>query len=199
MIPVLIISSESCCKVFSVKLINLLGHHGDGSTLWHHGDGLGWLAVVQLLWWHHHGALWLHHDLLLHGHLLLLDHHWALRLHRHLALHVHLLLLLIDHLLLLSQLALHCDYLRLVVVLHGLLSVSLLLVWVLAICKHQALNARCGSVLTVLEEHGRVVWSSRDHEVLVVLSGLSQVLLDGIFGDFFLCIDNFADVRAPNG
>ena len=168
------------------------------SSLGHHDNRLVWL-----LHWHHHWALRLHHGLLhhwllLHHLRLLLDHHWALLLHHNLVLVVHQLLLLIDHRLLLRQLALHRDHLRLVVVLHDLLGVLLLRVWIHTICKHQALHAWRRSSFTILEKHGCVISSSCNHEVSIVLRGLCQVFFDSIFGDFFLCIDNFADVRAPH-
>ena len=195
------VDSNSCSNTIplslsvsqSVKLLNLLWHHSDGllssRLLGHHSN---WLLHL------HHRALRLHlHHRVLRLHLLL-DHHGALLLL------LKLLLLLGDHLLLLGNhllllhLGLHSDHLGLVVLIHGLLRVSLLRVRVLPICEHHTLHAGCRCIFTVLHEHGRVVRTCRNHEVLVVLFDFLKVLLHGVFGDVFLRVDDFANVRSPD-
>ena len=166
--------------------INLTSAHSSVKLfyrrLWHHHD---WLLLLL------HWLLGLHESIPvcrtdgLHLWLLLLDHHGArlLLLHKHLLLH-HLLLLL------------HHD--RLVVLGHGGLGVSLLLVWVL-VGEHHALDTGSGCISTILEEHGLISGTCGDHEVLLLRSRLLQILFDGFFCDLFLGIGDLAKVCAPGG
>ena len=162
--------------------INLTSAHGSvellNGSLWHHHD---WL-LLHLYW-----RLRLHESIPVCRadglHLWLLDHHGArlLLLHKHLLLH-HLLLLL------------HHD--GLVVLGHGGVGVGLLLVRVL-VGEHHALDAGCGCISTVLEEHGLISGASSDHEVLLIRIRLLKILFNGFFCDLFLGICDFTEVCTP--
>ena len=71
-------------------------------------------------------------------------------------------------------------------------------VWVSPICEHHALNAGRGCIGAVLEEQWLVIFTCLDHEVPVFLLDLIEILFDGLFCDFFLSIDNLANVGAPD-
>ena len=75
---------------------------------------------------------------------------------------------------------------------------SLLLVRIL-VGEHHALDAGCGRISPVLEEHGLISGASSDHEVLLRCARLFQILFDGFFCDLFLGISDLAEIRTPGG
>ena len=74
----------------------------------------------------------------------------------------------------------------------------LLRVGVSPVSEHHALYAGCWGIFAVLKEHRRVIRSSLNRKVPVLLLHLVQVLFDSLFCNFFLSVHNLADIRSPD-